>query len=452
MEIPLSSGIVTSLYFVFLELGIERLVFELTARVQAHELLRSVSNGQTISARPSVIPVLGDSLRHRSSRATFLALLLRIVLIAAIFLVNFGTEGASRAVVRPISRAYVAYQNAEDAEWFKNGSYTFNRDFNALSGCARETENGLDYFDLALDLMSGERNLSDLDESWTVESASRKVDFAHSVCLDGFNFLPRKLAMRVEGCGPRAAKCKASPTNATWKTSTWQVNDLSSAFVQSRLIAEAQVIGLQSGNQMAECVYAIQYANCAVWNASVDSKMLKITIINLMDVGELRQARNGSVVSLRMGDTSGTAVISGGSFGRISVAHAIADSTSRHPDDILEVINRIFSRSVEYRPNEDELFVLSGSQSVTQIDDLALSAAVVLMVATITACMWVFAEKWRSKSSKLCWWKFTSSGLLTVWNDDVTGAQEGRDQFPIVQQMFSAHGIVRVGAQRENGA
>lgn len=445
MEIRVSSGIITAIYFVFLELGMERFIFYLTAQLQAYELLRTVNHGKLVSTRPSKIPVLGEALRHRCSWVTFCVLLLRLILIAAIFCLNFGTEGASMPASRRVSRAYIAYQNAVDAEWFKNGTYTFNRDFNALSGCARETEDGLDYFDLAMDLLSGERGLSDLDESSKVPAASRRVDFARMICLDGINYSPRKLAMRIEGCGQRAAECKSRPLNPDWNELEWKVNNLSRAFVQRRVIEGAWVIGLQAVKQMAECVYASDFANCAVWNSSAASKMMKIMTVDLRDLLRLHSAQNRSTVRLRMLEDSGTAVISGGAFGRISVAHAMADSTARHPPDILAVINRIFSRSVEYRPNEEELFALSGSQAVTQIDDLALGAAVVLAVISVVACVWVLTERFCSGSGGGQWWKFTSDGLLTVWSDDVA-ATCAKDQYPTVYQVHSEQGITRVAA------
>ena len=417
---PFASGWTSAIYFVVFEVGITVLLFSISASSHRFFISRVISSGSSVTVYESPLPVIGRELQIGRLRSKLFHYATRAIALWAIFVINLYTVGRTGSILSSTTRNYIAVQNAENSDWFKDGAYVFRRDFPALTGCRLGTEDGVEFYNIALDTVSGEKGIEDFNPSGN-GMGSVPLDFSKALCLDGVQVRPKEVAMRVVGCGDQGRDCYHNP-DADPITIKARVNTLSSHYSSTWLHSPRQLIGFETQDGlMGECV--IKTGNrsfCAMWTDSIDGNTSSLWISFLMySVGDFSYSGNETIVELALKRTSTVVKIVGGRFGSISVGRAISLSISVNTPPVFEMINHLYSQSVEFFPRTKTYEIMKGERNVTEVQKPAIISAIVLIgILMMEILLWCWRIiryrkfKWMAKRLKLV-------GLLRTWQEDV---------------------------------
>jgi hypothetical protein len=441
LEVPIQSGIVTVGYFIIFDIIVLGIIGYIGTILIGTDARQRVLNGQPLKLAPSRLPVLGYGCYAGRSLRKVMVVCSRATALVALVLINVGTNGSSRPATEVIDRTHLAYPNAADSDWQKNGTYTIQREFNAFLGCSRATPEGMKLFQIALNLEGGGREVQDNDPSGRTESAHYPLVRDSLACLDGITFGPEAVALEVTDCY-RGVACRFSPArNAeqSQESRSYTVNLKSSRAGAVSPNAGSRLIGLSSliNRTEAQCVATQSRTYCLMWQA-VDTGEVTMWIegVTGQDSSRLYAAEDGGSIDLSSQRASGIVTVKGGRYGSITIGQAMVAAASARIPDILHVIANIYSQSVEYRMNPNQLYAVKSTVNVTVVGKAAIAGLACLGMIMVLSIIVLASDIIAGRSLPISFWKLSATETGTVWASDGQSAGQScgtSTEYPVVQ-------------------
>jgi hypothetical protein len=200
-----------------------------------------------------------------------------------------------------------------------------------------------------------------------------------------------------------------------------QVNTLSSQFVGSVIDSGRRLIGLDETDTgvQRQCLVSELVANCFAWEAvEMGGNHVWLERAVGQDAEALFAAWNRSTVSVTLLKTSGTALVRGGKYGSVTIGQALVRTSLVSPPDIFEVINGIYTRSIEYKRCEIPIYRVAGSSDATNFETMVIVGGALLVVILCTQLAIVGRICIRAKSTVPPTWKLEAKYLGTLWESE----------------------------------
>jgi hypothetical protein len=422
-QLTVPSGLVSAAYFLIGDVAILGLVIWSGCRLIAYESRRLILSGKSVTTKPCGIPLVGAGISSGATVTKVVIGFLRLVCIAALLSINLGTNGTKSENQEPEVRGVLAYPNALDVDWFKNGTYTIERQFNAFAGCSRRTADGIKYFQVAVDLVGGGTG-PDFDPSYTVPKGHYKLQTESIICLNGEGYGPETTALELTDC-PGGYSCRLVPDVTSIENQAFtvaQVNTLSSGFVVSVIDSGRRLVGLDetATGVQRQCLVSESVATCFAWEA-VDRGVNSVWLERALGqyALELYAARNRSTVSVILLKMSGKALVRGGKYGSVTIGQALVRTSLVSVPDLFEVVNGIYTRSIEYKRCELPIYRVTGSSDATNFDTTVIVGGALLVVILCTQLAIVGFTCIRTRPTVPPLWKLEAKYLGTLWESEV---------------------------------
>jgi hypothetical protein len=209
--IGVQSGWVTAAYFVFIELILERIVIFMGSRSNDSRIKRRILSGERVTLQEKEVPIITENLVSDGNRAEWLTIcVFRAIFLVAILLLNLGTNGEDGGLYKMQRFKYWARSEMSDAQWNKNGTYHFKRDFNLVANCKIQDDsaNQTKYYRMAFNAV-GKTSSDQVDFEEGTKPFQRNVtlDTSSVACLDGISYTPEVLVFALGGCGSHGFDC-----------------------------------------------------------------------------------------------------------------------------------------------------------------------------------------------------------------------------------------------------
>lgn len=411
ITLPLPSGVVSAIYFFILDIVLEKLFFEITTYWSQVSAANDLHKGETKVIEESTVLLLGDGIVTRNKRHIILYIW-RFVFLGTLFVINLGTDGGERATSVKKRADYITVQKASNDQWLKEGRWRFQRNFHLFSSCRRATDEGFEFFQVAVNLANGENGLSDFSPNKN-DNKKYELDQNSIFCLDGINFKPKSSVMEIYNCGGSMSDCLQFGKDENYiEEITFDL--LASSTIEPRWKANKFMFGLRNGTHHWECMKEFDNGRsiCIRWRSKGNTVFIRREFAD--PIGNPTLA-TGEISSFLFTATSKEAELRGSSFGSISVAKAMRYYHPYTDINILELLSNIYAESIEYEVYEKTVFKVTGTSLVTNIGALSVIGFMVLLCILIVALslflFLYFRKRQRSISAKV----FSLNGLSALF-------------------------------------
>jgi hypothetical protein len=380
-SIDLPSGAVTSLYFVLIELFLERVLLALGNRANDQSIKRRLVRGESVILKENSIPIVTEGLVIDGFRAHWLAIcLLRAAFLISLLLLNLGTNGVDGGRYQKVSYDFRSTQSSTDASWNQPGVNHYNRDYEAFASCQGPSGDVTKFYSIAVSMISKSNiDRPDFDPSGAGQNGDIKMKFSDLACLNGVDYTPSQAVFSIEGCGNQAVECQMlldTPQYYNILVTVWSrglymdSDDAKEANYYTTFSADWRTwlncltprLGGERG--YTRCTRTVRKEPTLV---DIDVVEIVGNYSAMFSSTAKGMKYNLSVYQIRKGAT-----LRGGSFENITILTAMRWLGANKQVSPVELSGHIYAQSVKYERGPFQVQKRTGKKKVTEIDIKAM--------------------------------------------------------------------------------
>jgi hypothetical protein len=411
--IGVPSGVVTTVYFVIIELILERIVIIMGSRSNDSRIKRRILSGERVALQEKEVPILTENLVSDGNRAEWLTIcVFRAIFLVAILLLNLGTNGEDGGQYKTQRFNYWVKSKMSDAQWNRMGTYHFTRDYNLFANCKiqDDSKNLTKYYRMAFNAEGRtSSDQVDFEEGTKPIQPNVTIDTSLVACLDGISYTPEYLVFALGGCGTHGFDCireRVDPPIYLTKALLWakgsnmkgndNPTDANGNKYATLKISSAVWVDClyRDGNySLQSCVYTERQAK------NPDYPGVKVVNTNMVDIAwcSNKLGLNADVgteanYSLTFPRKGGYILHTGEPFEHITILHALKWLGPDNPRTVVDLAGQIYAQSLRFEIIPPKLRIkrrvkqLKGG--ITKINVIALVGfGLLVLSALVTAGM-----------------------------------------------------------------